>query len=135
MSSPTGRLPATSSPCSRTPRPSPSISCSRLPARSTSPRPSSSTRPTTRPTPRASARLEAGDTLAALRPDMNGLEEPPDSFGPGFNVFAGSGTAYTRRMFAPADGVPEDPATGSAAGPLACHLLRHDVIEPGTEVT
>jgi trans-2,3-dihydro-3-hydroxyanthranilate isomerase len=28
-------------------------------------------------------------------------------------------------MFAPADGVPEDPATGSAAGPLAVHLARH----------
>jgi trans-2,3-dihydro-3-hydroxyanthranilate isomerase len=28
------------------------------------------------------------------------------------------------RMFAPGHGVPEDPATGSAAGPLACHLAR-----------
>ena len=28
-------------------------------------------------------------------------------------------------MFAPAFGVPEDPATGSAAGPLACHACRH----------
>ena len=37
-------------------------------------------------------------------------------------------------MFAPADGVPEDPATGSAAGPLACHLLRHGAIGPGTEL-
>jgi trans-2,3-dihydro-3-hydroxyanthranilate isomerase len=37
-------------------------------------------------------------------------------------------------MFAPADGVPEDPATGSAAGPLACHLARHGVIEFGQEI-
>jgi trans-2,3-dihydro-3-hydroxyanthranilate isomerase len=28
-------------------------------------------------------------------------------------------------MFAPGLGVPEDPATGSAAGPLAVHLVRH----------
>jgi trans-2,3-dihydro-3-hydroxyanthranilate isomerase len=28
-------------------------------------------------------------------------------------------------MFAPGLGVPEDPATGSAAGPLALHLARH----------
>ena len=28
-------------------------------------------------------------------------------------------------MFAPGLGVPEDPATGSAAGPLAVHLARH----------
>jgi trans-2,3-dihydro-3-hydroxyanthranilate isomerase len=30
-------------------------------------------------------------------------------------------------MFAPALGVAEDPATGSAAGPLAVHLARHGV--------
>ena len=29
------------------------------------------------------------------------------------------------RMFGPALGVSEDPATGSAAGPLALHLARH----------
>lgn len=29
------------------------------------------------------------------------------------------------RMFAPQSGVPEDPATGSAAGPLAAYLVRH----------
>ena len=28
-------------------------------------------------------------------------------------------------MFSPALGVAEDPATGSAAGPLALHLARH----------
>ena len=37
-------------------------------------------------------------------------------------------------MFAPADGVPEDPATGSAAGPLALHLARHDRIAWGDEI-
>jgi trans-2,3-dihydro-3-hydroxyanthranilate isomerase len=37
-------------------------------------------------------------------------------------------------MFAPADGVPEDPATGSAAGPLACHLARHGRIGWGEEI-
>lgn len=29
------------------------------------------------------------------------------------------------RMFAPAVGVAEDPATGSASGPLGCYLVRH----------
>ena len=33
-----------------------------------------------------------------------------------------------------ADGVAEDPATGSAAGPLAVHLLRNGQIEPGAEI-
>jgi trans-2,3-dihydro-3-hydroxyanthranilate isomerase len=37
-------------------------------------------------------------------------------------------------MFAPADGVAEDPATGSAAGPLACHLARHGLIAFGAEI-
>jgi trans-2,3-dihydro-3-hydroxyanthranilate isomerase len=30
--------------------------------------------------------------------------------------------------------VPEDPATGSAAGPLACHLARHGRIAFGEEI-
>ena len=37
-------------------------------------------------------------------------------------------------MFAPADGVAEDPATGSAAGPLAVHLARHGRIAFGDEI-
>jgi trans-2,3-dihydro-3-hydroxyanthranilate isomerase len=37
-------------------------------------------------------------------------------------------------MFAPGAGVPEDPATGSAAGPLAVHLSRHGRIGFGEEI-
>ena len=33
-------------------------------------------------------------------------------------------TAYSR-MFAPAFGITEDPATGGASGPLGCYLVRH----------
>jgi trans-2,3-dihydro-3-hydroxyanthranilate isomerase len=33
------------------------------------------------------------------------------------------------RMFAPALGVSEDPATGGAAGPLGAYLVRHDLAE------
>jgi trans-2,3-dihydro-3-hydroxyanthranilate isomerase len=36
-------------------------------------------------------------------------------------------TVYSR-MFAPAFGVVEDPATGSAAGPLGCYLVRHGIV-------
>jgi trans-2,3-dihydro-3-hydroxyanthranilate isomerase len=84
--------------------------------------------------PHVYVRLESVEEVAALRPDLGALQDLPDAFGTGYNVFAGSGREYTTRMFAPADGVPEDPATGSAAGPLACHLLRHGAIEPGTEL-
>jgi trans-2,3-dihydro-3-hydroxyanthranilate isomerase len=34
------------------------------------------------------------------------------------------------RMFAPGLGITEDPATGSAAGPLGCYLVRHGVVSP-----
>jgi len=37
-------------------------------------------------------------------------------------------------MFSPLDGVGEDAATGSAAGPLVCHLARHGEISWGEEI-
>jgi trans-2,3-dihydro-3-hydroxyanthranilate isomerase len=37
-----------------------------------------------------------------------------------------SATVYSR-MFAPSIGIGEDPATGSAAGPLGCYLVAHGV--------
>lgn len=40
---------------------------------------------------------------------------------------ADNATAYSR-MFAPAVGVFEDPATGSASGPLGCYLVRHRLV-------
>jgi trans-2,3-dihydro-3-hydroxyanthranilate isomerase len=36
-------------------------------------------------------------------------------------------TAYSR-MFAPEVGIIEDPATGSACGPLGCYLVRHGIV-------
>jgi trans-2,3-dihydro-3-hydroxyanthranilate isomerase len=36
-------------------------------------------------------------------------------------------TAYSR-MFAPEFGIVEDPATGSASGPLGCYLVHHGVV-------
>jgi len=38
-------------------------------------------------------------------------------------------TVYSR-MFAPDVGVAEDPATGSASGPLGCYLVRHKIVSP-----
>jgi trans-2,3-dihydro-3-hydroxyanthranilate isomerase len=40
---------------------------------------------------------------------------------------ADNGTVYGR-MFAPGAGIVEDPATGSACGPLGCYLVRHKVV-------
>ncbi len=74
--------------------------------------------------------LPSEDAVAALRPDMSRLYD----VGVAANCFAGSGRRWKTRMFCPAAGVPEDPATGSAAGPLALHLARHGAIEFGDEI-
>lgn len=69
--------------------------------------------------------------VAALAPDLAALARLSVL---GANCFAGSGTRWKTRMFAPADGVAEDPATGSAAGPLACHLARHGLVAWGEQI-
>jgi trans-2,3-dihydro-3-hydroxyanthranilate isomerase len=76
--------------------------------------------------------LRSPDEVAALKPDFERLAER----GPMLLVstIAGSGTTWKTRMFAPGGGVPEDPATGSAAGPLCVHLVRHGLVPPGEEI-
>jgi trans-2,3-dihydro-3-hydroxyanthranilate isomerase len=76
--------------------------------------------------------LASEEAVAALRPDMSRLAELPAVLG--VNCIAGEGRRWKTRMFAPGGGVPEDPATGSAAGPLALHLARHGRIGFGDEI-
>ena len=76
--------------------------------------------------------LASEDEVAQLRPDLQALARFPPVVG--VNCFAGSGRRWKTRMFAPAGGVHEDPATGSAAGPLAVHLARHGRIGWGEEI-
>jgi trans-2,3-dihydro-3-hydroxyanthranilate isomerase len=75
--------------------------------------------------------LAREEQVAALSPDLRALAALGEL---GVSCFAGSGTRWKTRMFAPALGVPEDPATGSAAGPLAVHLARHGRIAFGEEI-
>jgi trans-2,3-dihydro-3-hydroxyanthranilate isomerase len=75
--------------------------------------------------------LASEEEVAALAPDAGALSR----FGFGVSCFAGSGTSWKTRMFAPADGIVEDAATGSAAGPLALHLVRHGLVPRGQELT
>ena len=49
------------------------------------------------------------EEVAAVEPDFNRLAKLPDVVGT--NCCAGSGTRWKTRMFAPGDGVAEDPAT------------------------
>ena len=68
--------------------------------------------------------------VAALRPDQGALGHLPVAV----STFAGQGTAWKTRVFTPFHGVPEDPATGSAAGPLTVHLARHGRTGFGQEI-
>ena len=75
--------------------------------------------------------LEDELTVAALAPNMQALVPLAA------NICCFAPIADGRwkvRVFGPALGVPEDPATGSAAGPLALHLARHGAIAYGAEI-
>ena len=66
--------------------------------------------------------------VSALAPDLAAVGALGVT---GLNAVAGSGTRWRSRMFW-ANG--EDAATGSAAGPIACHLARHGAIAWGEEI-
>ena len=75
--------------------------------------------------------LESEAAVTALAPDLGALA----ALGAvGVSCFAIEGGNVKTRMFAPGLGVAEDPATGSAAGPLALHLVRHGRLELGRKV-
>jgi trans-2,3-dihydro-3-hydroxyanthranilate isomerase len=76
--------------------------------------------------------LDSPAAVQALAPDLAALAAAtPD----GANCFAHvEGNRWKTRMFAPNHGVAEDPATGSAAGPLAVHLARHGRIAFGEQI-
>lgn len=69
--------------------------------------------------------------VAGLAPDYGALAEHA---GVGASCFARALDHWKTRMFAPSLGVNEDPASGSAAGPLAWHLARHGQIAFGDEI-
>jgi trans-2,3-dihydro-3-hydroxyanthranilate isomerase len=75
--------------------------------------------------------LAAEAAVAGLQPDFAALARLG---GMTTNCLAGAGRRWKTRAFVPGHGVPEDPATGSAAGPLAWHLARHGQIGFGEEI-
>ena len=72
--------------------------------------------------------LDSVETLRELTPDQAAIERISEHLDLiGYYVFAQTGEkgmAATTRMFAPRYGIPEEAATGMAAGPLGC--LLHD---------
>jgi trans-2,3-dihydro-3-hydroxyanthranilate isomerase len=75
-------------------------------------------------------------TLGAIenmKPDDGALERiSKDAGASTVLAFAGETVLSTStvhcRVFAPAEGVPEDPATGSANGPLGFYVVRHKMV-------
>ena len=76
--------------------------------------------------------LGSEEEVAALKPDLGRLADDDELLG--VNTIAGSGDRWKTRMFVPRGAIAEDPATGSAAGPLALHLARHGRIAFGDEI-
>jgi trans-2,3-dihydro-3-hydroxyanthranilate isomerase len=74
----------------------------------------------------------------AAVPDVKGLQQIRSAFGAehtGVYLFSTEGasddvSAYSR-MFSSGLGIPEDPATGSACGPLGCYQVRR--VRPGPQ--
>jgi trans-2,3-dihydro-3-hydroxyanthranilate isomerase len=67
--------------------------------------------------------LGSEEAVSGVSPDLAALAAVGEV---GVSCFAlGDAGRVKTRMFGPALGVSEDPATGSAAGPLAVHLARH----------
>jgi trans-2,3-dihydro-3-hydroxyanthranilate isomerase len=75
--------------------------------------------------------LATPEEVAALDPDFRAVARLTDA---GVNCFARDGLGWKNRVFVPGAGVPEDAATGSAAGPLGIHLARHGRIAFGEEI-
>ncbi|EDF5515527.1 PhzF family isomerase [Salmonella enterica] len=77
--------------------------------------------------------------LDALHPDNQALSAISSRIGcNGFFPFAilPSKSETAGRMFAPAIGIPEDPVTGNANGPLGAYLVKHELMShDGNELT
>src|SRR6202049_1029603 len=78
----------------------------------------------------------AVDAAAVDRPKLCALLRPLDLEEHPVFVFSpqpanDDATVYSR-MFAPGFGIPEDPGTGSASGPLGAYLVQHNAVSAAT---
>jgi trans-2,3-dihydro-3-hydroxyanthranilate isomerase len=78
--------------------------------------------------------LESEDAVTALKPHLSHLVQLAPCC---VSCFAprSSRPQVRTRVFCPALGVAEDPATGSAAGPLALHLVSNGYLQFGEQLT
>jgi len=74
------------------------------------------------------------DHLRALEPDMRAIEDVSDEveaagiYAFTFDTLDGDATLHAR-MFAPGEGVPEDPVTGTASGACGAYLREYDAFD------
>jgi len=71
------------------------------------------------------AAVDRAKTERSLVAALHGSDEDPTCL----FVFAATPRGAYSRMFAPELGVVEDPATGSATGPLAAYMMRHHLVD------
>jgi trans-2,3-dihydro-3-hydroxyanthranilate isomerase len=75
--------------------------------------------------------LASAAAVAGLSPSFSALAK---ATGIGVSVFHFDGQVCNTRYFAPWAGINEDPATGSAAGPIALYLRDRGLLEAGVEL-
>ena len=79
--------------------------------------------------------IRSTELLHALDPDLAALKElTPLTGGSGYYVFTlhpGEEALVHGRMFNPASGIPEDPVTGNANGPLGAYLVHFGLFQEG----
>ncbi len=78
--------------------------------------------------------INSRSKLNALRPNLEELTRLSDVVGSkGYFVFTfdsdNEDILTHGRMFAPAMGIPEDPVTGNANGPLGAYLVNHKLVD------
>jgi trans-2,3-dihydro-3-hydroxyanthranilate isomerase len=82
--------------------------------------------------------LASAEQVMALGPEPSAVVRAGELSGlanPAVSCFAKTGLGrFKTRVFCPALGVVEDPATGSAAGPLALHAARHGWSRAGERI-
>jgi len=83
--------------------------------------------------PKVMIALDSQETLDNLEPDLEALKAiTPRINCNGYFVFVmtpNKKELIHGRMFSPANGIPEDPVTGNANGPLGAYLVKYNLIE------
>lgn len=74
--------------------------------------------------------LKSSISLQNLRPDMKKIEDISKKYhAVGLHVFSIEGEGALCRNFAPLYGIPEESATGTSNGALACYMYKYGIIK------